>query len=183
MNLWLRMLGVLIGTLFKPRLGFFDESVLRGHVWPTDIDLNIHMNNARYLAVMDLGRLDIFLRGSMIRTFIRKRWQPVMGAAVVRFRRSLRPFEAFTLHSRFIGWDERRCYMEHWIEVDGVVSCQAIMWAAFRNGGQRVSPETLARELGFNGPSPLLPAWVQSWRNLDDVIDDPIINNIANAAE
>ncbi len=182
MNLWLRMLGVLIGTLFKPRLGYFDESVLRGRVWITDLDINIHMNNARYLAVMDLGRLDLFLRTGMMRAFIRRRWQPLMGAASVRFRRALRPFEAFTLHSRFVGWDDRRAYVEHWIEVDGVVACQAIMWAAFRSGGKRVLPEEIARELGHTGAPPELPAWVQGWRGLDETIDEPQLN-MAKAAE
>jgi acyl-CoA thioesterase FadM len=183
MNLWLRMLGVLIASLFRPRLGYFDESVITGRVWITDLDINVHMNNARYLAVMDLGRLDLFLRTGMMRTFIRRRWQPLMGAASVRFRRALRPFESFTLHSRFVGWDERRAYVEHWIEVDGTVSCHAVMWAAFRSAGQRVPPEAIARDLGFDGPSPALPAWVQTWRNLEATVSDFKMDESAKAAE
>src|SRR5579862_2806058 len=139
MNLWLRLLGVLIGSLFRPRLGIFEVSVLPGRVWLTDLDLNIHMNNARYLAVMDLGRFDIFVRTGMLRAFFSERIQPLMGACAVRYRRALRPFESFTLHSRFLGWDERRAYVEHWMETsDGEVSCHAVMWAAFRRGGKRI---------------------------------------------
>ena len=183
MNLWLRLLGVLIGSLFRPRLGMFDESVLRGRVWLTDLDLNVHMNNARYLAVMDLGRFDMFVRSGMLRAFIRKRIQPLMGATMVRYRRALRPFEAFTLHSRFVGWDERRAYVEHWIECDGEVACHAVMWAAFRRAGARVAPAELAREMGVTLPSPPLPDWVQSWRDLDVTVGEAKTDELANAAE
>jgi len=182
-NLWLRLLGVLIGSLFRPRLGLLDESVLPGRVWLTDLDLNIHMNNARYLAVMDLGRFDLFVRTGMLGTFIRRRIQPLMGATIVRYRRALRPFEKFTQHSRFVGWDDRRAYVEHWIEVDGVVSCRAYMWAAFKRAGQRIAPAEMADDLGITGPSPALPAWVQGWRDLDIVVGDAKADEISKAAE
>ena len=74
MNLWFRLLYLLVVSWFRPRLGYFDESVLRMRVWLSDIDVNIHMNNARYLAVMDLGRFDLFLRTGMGRTFVRRRF-------------------------------------------------------------------------------------------------------------
>ena len=32
-----------------PPLGVLDEDTLRMRVWPNDIDLNMHLNNARYL--------------------------------------------------------------------------------------------------------------------------------------
>ena len=28
-------------------------------VWPNDLDTNAHMNNGRYLTLMDLGRFDL----------------------------------------------------------------------------------------------------------------------------
>ena len=183
MNLWLRMLGVLIGMLFRPRLGYLEESVLRGRVWITDLDLNIHMNNARYLAVMDLGRFDHILRSGLMRVFLRKRWRPLLGAAAVRFRRALRPFEAFTLHTRFVGWDDRRGYYEHWIEVEGAIACHALMWVAARGKDGRVAPDAIARAMGVDGPSPPLPDWVQHLRDLDPALDAAKVLVRAKAAE
>jgi acyl-CoA thioesterase FadM len=182
-NLWLRLLGVLIGSLFRRRLGMLDESVLPGRVWITDLDLNVHMNNARYLAVMDLGRFDLFVRSGMLRAFIRGRIQPLMGGVNVRYRRALRPFEAFRLHSRFVGWDERRAYVEHWMEAKGEIVCQAMMWAAFRRGGRRVSPAELGRAMGVTSPSPPLPAWTQSMRDLEFNIGEDKSDPLAKAAE
>jgi acyl-CoA thioesterase FadM len=169
-NLWLRVLGVLIGVLFKTRLGYLDESSLRGRVWLTDLDYNIHMNNARYLAVMDLGRFDHVLRTGLMRLFISRRWQPLLGAVSVRFRRALGPFEAFTVHTRFVGWDERRAYYEQWIEAGGSVVCHAITWVAARSRGGRVDPAEIARAMGVE-TSPPLPNWVKRWRDLDGAMD------------
>ena len=170
MNLWLRVLGVLIAALFRPRLGYMEESVLKGRVWLTDLDFNIHMNNSRYLAVMDLGRFDHVLRTGLMRMFIRKRWQPLLGAVSVRFRRALKPFEAFTVHTRFVGWDDRRAYYEHWIETKDAVVCHAVMWVAARSRNGRVAPGEIARSMGVEA-SPPLPGWVQRWRDLDGAID------------
>ena len=39
-----------------------DESRLTFRCLPTDIDFNLHMNNARYMMLADVGRIDIFMR-------------------------------------------------------------------------------------------------------------------------
>ena len=45
-----------------PPLSVLDEDRIRMHVWPHDIDLNLHMNNARYLSVMDYARIHLLAR-------------------------------------------------------------------------------------------------------------------------
>ena len=56
MNLYFRLLIRLWMTWIKPRpLGLLDTSELPGRVWPMDLDTNLHMNNGRYLSLMDLG--------------------------------------------------------------------------------------------------------------------------------
>ncbi|EPY01652.1 thioesterase family protein [Magnetospirillum fulvum] len=167
MNLWFRLLAVLVASLFRPRLALTDSSVLRFRVWPHDLDINIHMNNARYLALMDLGRLDMILRGTLWRTVLRERWQPVLAGSVVRYRRPLRPFQRFSLTSRLIAWDERWLYMEHRVETAEGLSCQALMRGAFVAKGGVVSPSAVIAAAGFSGPSPAIPAWVGSWREMD----------------
>jgi acyl-CoA thioesterase FadM len=183
MNLWLRLLGVLIGSLFRPRLGLLDESVLPGRVWLTDLDLNIHMNNARYLAVMDLGRMDIFLRARLIGGLIQHRIQPVVGSTMVRYRRALRPFQQFVLRTRCIGWDERRVYLDFQMWAGDKLACHAVCWTAFRKDGKRIEPVEVARLLGVAQASPPLPAWTQSMRDLEGAIGDPAIEPLAKAAE
>ena len=62
MNLWLRLILQLLKSRFAAALEPLGTSVRRGRVWPTDLDVSLHMNNGRYLTLMDLGRLDLMLR-------------------------------------------------------------------------------------------------------------------------
>jgi hypothetical protein len=59
MNLYLRLICVLWKIWRLPRKGVFDESRVTFRVLPTDCDVNFHLNNGRYLAFMDLGRLHL----------------------------------------------------------------------------------------------------------------------------
>ena len=95
-----------------PPLGVLDEDRLRMRVWPNDIDLNLHMNNARYLSVMDYARTHLLARTRLLEHIVRSRWQPLVGAAWLTYRRSLPLFSAFSLTSRMICWDEKWFYIE-----------------------------------------------------------------------
>lgn len=171
MNLWLRLIRVLISSLLRPRLGYLDESVLRFRVMPHDLDINIHMNNARYLALMDLGRFDLIIRCGLWRGVWRHRWQPVIGGAVTRYRRPLKPFQAFALKSRLLAWDDKWLYIEHRIEVAGALACHTLVRGAFVGAGGVVPPAEVAAMSGHHGASPALPAWTGPWRDMDGALD------------
>jgi acyl-CoA thioesterase FadM len=175
MNLWPRLLRALLMALFRPRLDLADESRLHFRVWPTDLDFHVHMNNARYLAVMDLGRVDIILRGGLGCLAPRRRLQPVIAGAPVRFRRPPIPFERFTLRTRVIGWDAKWPFMEHRMERRGEPVCRVIVKALFlgRDGG--VPPDRLADLLGHAEPSPALPRWVADGLAVEAAQDQPAL--------
>ena len=167
MNLWFRLLNVLIASLFRARLELTDRSLLRFRVLPHDLDLNMHMNNARYLALMDLGRIDLIARTGMWRPMFRQRWRPVVGGVLVRFRRPLNPFQAIALTSRVVCWDAKWLYFAHRIEAAGALVCLTVVRAAFVGASGVVPPAEVIRETGFPGPPPEAPAWVEQWRDLD----------------
>ncbi len=171
MNLWLRLLWVALASFFRPRLGYLDESVLSFRVMPHDLDINLHMNNARYLALMDLGRTDMVLRTPLWRLVLGQRLQPVIASANVRFRRPLKPFQRFCLRSRLLAWDGRWLYIQHLIEADGAVACQAVVRGALLRRGSVVPPAQLAEAVGYAGPAPAVPAWVDQLRDLDAGLD------------
>ena len=56
MNLIFRLLRALLAALRRRPLGPLEESVVAFGVWPGDLDINRHMNNGRYLTVMDRGQ-------------------------------------------------------------------------------------------------------------------------------
>jgi len=93
-------------------MGVLEEDRLRMHVWPNDIDFNFHLNNARYLNIMDYARMHLLARTQLLEHVVRSRWMPVVGAVWITYRRSLPVFSAFLLTSRLVGWDDRWFYFE-----------------------------------------------------------------------
>lgn len=166
MNLWLRMLWVVLSGLLRPRLKPEEESVLGFRVFPDDLDTNLHVNNGRYLTYMDLGRLDFILRSGVWRAMLARKWSPVVASAQVRFRRALKLAQPFTLRTRLLGWDERWVYLEHRIETGGRTACLALVKTVFLAPRGRVSPAELASVMGMAG-SPELPPSVRAWQNAE----------------
>ena len=62
MNLILRLIFIIVRARYRPRLQPFDISVVHMRVLPNDLDLQLHMNNGRFLSIMDLGRVDLMIR-------------------------------------------------------------------------------------------------------------------------
>ena len=114
MNLWLRLISLIVASFFRPRLDPAREvSRLSFRVWPHDLDVSMHMNNGRYWTIMDLGRADLLIRSGAWRSVLRHGWTPVVSAGKIRFRRELRVFRAFTLETRIVAWAETWFVAEH----------------------------------------------------------------------
>lgn len=113
MNLWFRLLHLLLCSVFRPKLAApFGVSRVAFRVLPNDLDSNLHMTNGRYWNIFDLGRLDLILRMGLGRVALREKWAPIVGAGTIQFRRELKPFQRFTLETRLVGWVGTRVIME-----------------------------------------------------------------------
>jgi acyl-CoA thioesterase FadM len=159
MNLFVRMLLVLLRAAGAPRTGPLEPTALGMRVWPTDLDVNLHMNNGRLLSVLDLGRVDLMARMGGLGVVLRRRWQPVVAGIVVRYRRPLGPFRRFRLTTRLIGWDDRWFFMEQRVETpDGRIAALAVVRAAMRRaGGGVVTPQETFAAIGARADAPALP--------------------------
>jgi acyl-CoA thioesterase FadM len=164
--LW-RLLMTIVRAWRAPRSAMTDELVLRLRVAPGDLDLNLHMNNGRYLALMDLGRLDLALRGGLFRPAWQGRWRPVLGSATIRFRRSLRPFQRFELRTRLLCWDHRWFVFEQRFEADGELYAVALARGLFTSAQGTVAPAQTLAAVGITTPSPAPPGYVIEWARAD----------------
>jgi len=61
MRLRLRFLWFMLSSFWKKPLGLLEESVLNLRVLPNDVDVT-KISNDRYVALMDLGRMDVGFR-------------------------------------------------------------------------------------------------------------------------
>jgi acyl-CoA thioesterase FadM len=149
-----------------PRLGVLDEDALRLRVLPTDIDVNFHMNNARYLSVMDYARMHLLARTRLLERILRSRWQPLVGAAWVTYRRSLPLFSTYTLASRMVCWDEKWFYIEQtFSQRDGLA---AVGWikGVLRDASGIVDPQRVINSVAPGIVSPPMPEAIAQWNEL-----------------
>lgn len=170
MNLIFRLLYVLLTVRFRGRLDPLDESVVPFRVLPNDLDFNLHMNNGRYLTLMDLGRVDLLIRCGVVREIRRRRWGAVVASLTVRFRRSLTLFQRFEIRTRLVGWDERYFFLEQRCTRRDEVMATAMVKARFLDARGGLDPQVLVDALGGGRESPPIPPGVREWQEAEFLI-------------
>ena len=164
MNLYFRLLLFMIRVRFRSRLGIWDTSHVTFRVNPLDLDLQRHMNNGRYLSLMDLGRMDLMLRSRFWQRITGQGWYPVVAGQTITYRRSLTLGQRFELATRVIGYDERWIYMEQVFRSGDAVIADAIVRARFlRTSGGSVDVQEVLDLVGPPPEDPVLPDWVETW--------------------
>jgi acyl-CoA thioesterase FadM len=161
---FLRLFLIAFAAWFKPKGKLLDLSVVALCVWPTDLDLNLHMNNGRYLSLMDLGRVDLMFR-SGFSIWIRGGRQPLVATSFCRHFKPLRFLQSFELHSRILGWDEKWFYIEHRFLSRGKLHALGAVKALVADPDRLVPTRELfgLKEGEALPPSPALPDWVKAW--------------------
>ena len=104
-------------------------------VAPSDLDVLMHMNNGRYLSVLDAGRVDMFVRGGLWRALRGRGWHPVVASQTITYVRSLTLWTKFSVSTRFLGVDAKNAYLEQVFDVDGRVHATAIVALRFLDDG------------------------------------------------
>lgn len=166
MNLYLRLLRLLLMLPFISRRGALAESRMSFRVLPTDCDVNFHMNNGRYLTLMDLGRVHLLAQTGLLRHLIRQGLKPVLSAAEINFIRALRPLQKFELVTRVLTWDEKYVYLEQRFEADGELYAVATVRGLFLRRRRPVDFTAIVGMLGVAVTAPPMPAVVRHWKEL-----------------
>ncbi len=168
MLLFFRFLFIMFRARFRSRIGPLDESVVRFTALPHDCDLNFHLNAGRTVSFMDVARIELIGRMRLMGLLLRRKLRPVGGGTVVRFRRSVLPFERFDIRSRVLGWDEKWIYVEHVVEKDGLFCAIGHMRTVIRGKDGSIPPAEVLALMNLDIESPPLPEFVARWRDLED---------------
>ncbi|HEX8810861.1 MAG TPA: thioesterase family protein [Terracidiphilus sp.] len=165
---FVRIPALAVGALLRPTpdLGLLETDRLPMRVWPSGIDFNFHLNNARYLSVMDYGRVHMLARTGVLRALLRARWMPLVGAAWVTYRRSLRLWAKYTLETRLVCWDERWFYIEQ--TFTGGQGLAAVGWVkgALRAPDGVVAPQKVLEGIEPGIESPVMPDTIAAWNKI-----------------
>jgi acyl-CoA thioesterase FadM len=163
MNLYLRLLWTLVRARGLPRLQVGDTLQREMRVLPNDIDINGHMNNGRYLTVVDLVLIEYFVRIGFARVLLKKGWRPMSGGSFITYRRGLKPLQNYTLRYRIDACDTHWNYMRfEFVDGDRVCAAGYMKGAAVSKAGLVPNAESYAA-LGRAVLDAELPAAVQHW--------------------
>ena len=149
-----------------PGIGTFDADVLKLRVWPSDIDFNLHLNNARYLSAMDYARVHLLARGGVLKPILKERLVPIVGAVWMTYRRSLPLWARYELATRLVCWDNRWFYMEQ--TFTGEKGLVAVGWVkgALTDRNGTITPQRIMDLVEPGIVSPELPEALQMLNDL-----------------
>jgi acyl-CoA thioesterase FadM len=167
-NSFVRIPLLVLRQAIKPLPGMkaLETDAIQLRVWPNDVDFNFHLNNARYLSVMDYGRIRLLARTGLLQPAIKARWTPVVGAVWITYRRSLGLWARYQLATRVVGWDERWFYFEQTFTGDeGLV---AVGWVkgALLDQAAAVAPQQIMELVAPGILSPPLSESIQTLNEL-----------------
>lgn len=169
MNLYFRLLLLQVRIRLRPSVGgrrpsLWDEVRTPFRVALTDLDPLRHVNNGKYLSMLDLGRMDLMLRSGFWGEIAERGWYPVVSAQTITYKRSLTLGQRFGLVTRVLGLDDRAAYLEQTFVRRGTVIARAVVQARFlRRAGGTVSASELLEAAGAPDRDLTLPGWVHDW--------------------
>ena len=171
---WLRLIRVLFTVIGKPRIDLLGSARIQLRVWPNDLDLNLHVNNARYLAMADIARAHWAARTGIFAIARKKRALFIVGDVLAKFRHGLKAFENVEIETRLLGWDRKWGYVEsRFIRNDRVIGIVAIR-GVLQGAKGRVDADTILGELSISGsmPSPPLPTWTRDFHGACEAMSE-----------
>lgn len=169
MNLYFRILLVLIKSMFASRIGLLDESRLSFRVWPLDCDINFHLTNARFLALADVSRIYYLGQVGVLFPFIKRNWLPIAQAQEISYFKPIHPFQRFEIVTRFTHWNDKYWYTEHKFFVGDKYCAVLQVRGVFVHGREILSVHDLTRFADKNAEVPDIPTAVEYWQKLIDV--------------
>lgn len=162
--MFFRLLWLSLRTRRGPRIQPTDVARTAFRVWPTDLDVLMHMNNGVYLSIMDLARIDLMARSGAWARLRKRGYYPVVVSSTITYRKSLEPWQRFEVETAIIGLDGKAGYVEQRFVRGGEIHARAIVKARFlAKSGGTVPMDELAELFGLDLAAHPLPEWVREW--------------------
>ncbi|MET3791924.1 thioesterase family protein [Aquamicrobium terrae] len=130
MYVWARLARMMATAKSRGDYHMGEESRLGFRCLPTDIDANLHLNNARYMMLADVGRIDVFLRAGLWQAARKHRWAPMLGGLQTVFVREIRLWQRFDVLSSIETWEGTQAIGRHRFVLESGETAAVIMTTA-----------------------------------------------------
>ncbi len=157
-----RLATTMIRARFRPKLEADGQSKVNFRAWPSDVDLFLELNNARYLNFMELGRWDLSRRTGFLQTMKSNKWGVAVGGASIRYRRRIPLFRSFTVTSSVLCHDGRWFYFLQEFHRGEQICASALMKVCATSKDGLVPAAHVAEVMNVDMPVDI-PDWVQAW--------------------
>ena len=166
MNLYFRLLWILLRSRFTHKISLLEPSRMKYRVWPLDCDINLHLTNARYFALCDLSRIYYMGQVGVLFPLIKRKWLPVAQAQEVSYFKPINPFQQFEVLTRFIYWDDKYWYTEHHFLAAGKLCAVVQVRGVFVHNRKVLPFRDVLALVGEEAEVPDKPAMVEHWQRL-----------------
>lgn len=131
------MIHWLLKRLLLPyrKIDIFDACDTPFRVNLLDIDFNMHMNNGRYLTIMDIGRFDLLYRSGIFGKLFKAGFYPVVASESIRFKRSLKPFQKFVMRTQIESLSDKDFFISQKFIVGDKVYAEGYIKGRFKRRG------------------------------------------------
>jgi acyl-CoA thioesterase FadM len=167
MHMFFRTVFHMLRGRWASRLDIHDIGRMTLRVMPTDLDVLNHVNNGVYLSLMDLGRMDLLVRSGAWSRFTQLGYYPVVASETITFRKSLQPWQKYSLETRVVGYDVKAVFIEQRFVVNGEIFAKAHISSRFlKKTGGVVTTAELSEAIGADistfHPEPWIAEWATS---------------------
>ncbi|MBS3796211.1 MULTISPECIES: thioesterase family protein [unclassified Pseudoalteromonas] len=165
MNLYFRLLWLFFKIKRnKARQSLLETVDIDFRAWPLDCDINLHLTNSRYLALMDIARTWMTERLGMLGAVMKRRWFPIVNATAITYIRDIKPWQTFTVSTRLVGWDHKYFYIEQKFTSNRGLHAIAYVRGVFRGREGVVDVADIVALTGYEGEMPILPPEIVHWK-------------------
>ena len=165
MVLVIRTIQVLVVSFFrKRRQGLYDPVSYRFRVLPFDIDIFLHMNNARYLNYLESARWGLTTESGFLGVMMKNKWITPVSSLIIDYYRPLTAFKKFEVSTQFVRFEDKWCFLLQRVWSEEKEVARALIKATVREGRRNVPPSEYLRDLTQEGrEKPLIPTDVSDW--------------------
>ncbi|KAL1529889.1 hypothetical protein AB1Y20_000818 [Prymnesium parvum] len=117
-----------------------------------DLDLYGHMNNAAFLTHFELARWELAAQNAALDWSVRERAAFILGGVALRYRKEIKPFQRFEVHTQFVAFDERWIYVSQSMQPHGggEVMAQSFCRAVVKKGRKTLVPQEVLESQGVD---------------------------------
>jgi len=104
----IRLFRIWVASAWQAPVGVDDTLLVHRRVGLFDLDLNLHMNHARFLVVVEETLLEGLQRSGFLRSILGMGSVPMVGGTMISYRRELKAYQSYRVKLNYLGADD------HW---------------------------------------------------------------------